>query len=193
MAIDPSQFQKINVVDTCAVWNILSSKRLYLTAVEAGCHFCFTNFVRYECLHKPRSSPKPNDLELQNRLQKEIQARRFKNYQLDLEDLQEVEILQKRKSLGKGELSSIAFAKKINKAFLTDDMKARKLAGDSDCRFVQTTPHLLGWLYFANFLSDYDLEPIIKEHEECTNEGEGSLAQYFREMYHRALDYRSKM
>ncbi|MCU0550841.1 MAG: hypothetical protein MUC48_15950 [Leptolyngbya sp. Prado105] len=170
MAIDPSQFQKFNVVDTCAVWNILSSQRLYSTAVASGCSFCFTSFVHYECLHKPRSNSNPQDLELQNRLRGEIQAGKFKNYHLDLEDLQEVEILQQRKNLGKGELSSIAFAKKTNQAFLTDDMKARKLAGASNCQFVQTTPHLLGWLYFANFLGDGDLKAIIDEHEECTDE-----------------------
>jgi len=57
-------------------------------------------------------------------------------------------------------------------------------------RLVQTTPHLLGWLFFANFLSDSDLPTIINEHEKKYNR---KLAKYFTEMYYRALDYRSKI
>jgi len=36
MAIDPSKFHLVNVMDTCAVWNVLSSARLYSAAKEAG-------------------------------------------------------------------------------------------------------------------------------------------------------------
>jgi len=56
-------------------------------------------------------------------------------------------------------------------------------------QFVQTTPHLLGWLFFTNFLSDSDLNPIIDEHKKLNR----PLEKYFIEMYKRALDYRSKM
>ncbi len=113
----------------------------------------------------------------------------LKNCHLDLEDLQEIDILQKRKNLGKGELASIAFAKKTKQAFLTDDIKARRLAEEVMTRqFVQTTPHLLGWLFFAYFLGDYDLKTVTEEHKKYSR----PLAQYFKEMYNRALDYRSK-
>lgn len=54
MAIDPSKFHLINVADTCAVWNVLSSSRLHAAAKEARCEFCITSFVRYECLSKLR-------------------------------------------------------------------------------------------------------------------------------------------
>jgi len=189
MPIDPSQFQKLNVADTCSIWNVLSSRLLYVAANAAGCSFCCTNFVHYECLHKPRKTYTSEDLELQARLKEAILDGKFRSYHLDLEDLQEVDILQKRKNLGKGELASIAFAKKTNQAFLTDDIKARKLAEEVMIRhFVQTTPHLVGWLFFANFLGDGDLKSIVDEHQKYNR----PLSQYFEDMYSRALDYRSK-
>ncbi|MBE9057574.1 XRE family transcriptional regulator [Sphaerospermopsis sp. LEGE 08334] len=86
--------------------------------------------------------------------------------------------------------NSIVFAKKTNQAFLTDDRCARNLASEvMNPRLVQTTPHLLGWLFFENFLGDSDLQPIINEHEKKYNR---KLGKYFKEMYHRALEYRSK-
>lgn len=190
MAINPSQFHKFNVADACSIWNVLSAQLLYVAAQSAGCHFCCTKFVYYECLFKPRKEQKSEDIELQKRLRQAIQDGKIKSCTLELEDLQEIALLQKRKNLGKGELSSIAFAKKINQAFLTDDIKAKKLAEDVIARnLVQTTPHLLGWLFFTNFLSDIDLNPIIDEHRNYDR----PLAQHFVEMYQRALDYRSKL
>jgi len=48
--------------------------------------------------------------------------------------------------LGIGGLSSIAFSKKINQSFLTDDQNARKIAKEilRDDK-IQTTPHIVGW------------------------------------------------
>ena len=127
---------------------------------------------------------------MQNRLREARKDGKFQSYHLDLEDLQEVDILQKRKNLGKGELASIAFAKKTSQAFLTDDKNARKLAEEVMFRkFVQTTPHLIGWLFFENFLGDSDLKPIVNEHEQHNR----PLSKYFNEMYRIALDYRSKL
>src|SRR5688572_27858030 len=155
MGIDLSGFHPFNVTDTCAVWHILSSQVLYATARSAGCEFCITQFVLYECLHKPRKTSKTGSL-LQSRLRREQANGMFKNYPLAIDDLQDVGILENRKRLRKGELSSIAFAKKIGQAFLTDDQKARKLAVGVVYRGVQTTPHLLGWLFFSGRLGDGD-------------------------------------
>ncbi len=186
---DPSSFHLLNVVDSCAVWNIISSNLLKSTAYSAGCHFCCTDFVYYECLHKPRKQIKSEDFVLKERLQKEIGDEKFKNYHLDIEDLQEVEILEKRKNLGKGELASIVFAKKTRQAFLTDDGGARNLAEEvMHQKLVQTTAHLLGWLFFANFLGDSDYNIIVNEHIEQN----GNLEKHFQIMYHRALDFRAK-
>jgi hypothetical protein len=106
MAIDPSQFRTTNVADTCGVWNVLSSSRLSGAAVLAKCHFVITAFVNYECLHKPRRTDTPSDLELKSRLVRAQSEGRFRPYACELEDLQTVTLLQNRKRLGKGELWS---------------------------------------------------------------------------------------
>src|ERR1035437_6775092 len=187
MPSDPSIFEPVNVIDTCAIWNVLSSRILYATARSAGCSFCCTRFVLYECLHKPRTNPSVSDLELQKRMLDECDLGTITVYPLAISDLQDVSVLESRKRLGKGELSSIAFANKIRRAFLTDDQGARKLAAKviGDQR-VQTTPHLFGWLFFIGRLGDGDKDRIIQEH----NRHQGPLAPYFEEMYLRALEFR---
>lgn len=190
MAIDPSQFHLHNVTDTCAVWNVLSSRILYSRARDAGCDFCITRFVLYECLHKPRKNESQAELQLQERLQQERDLGRFQDYALEISDLQDVHIMEKRQRLSKGELVSIAFAKKTRQAFLTDDQKARKLGRDELApKMVQTTPHLFGWLFFTGRLSDGDKEEIIRQHSEFGR----PLAPYFEAMYNRALKYRLTM
>ncbi|MEH2077413.1 MAG: hypothetical protein V7K57_23945 [Nostoc sp.] len=187
MGIDPSNFHKYNVIDTCAIWNILSSKLLYTTANNAGCQFCCTYFVYYECLHKPRKNPKQTEIELQNRFRHEYENGKFKYYHLTIEDLQDVEVLQGRKKKDKGELASIAFAKKTRQAFLTDDTGARKQAAKSmNSKMVQTIPHLLAWLIFINYLSDSDLQPIICEHKKSDR----PLEKHFLDAYKIVLEYR---
>jgi hypothetical protein len=192
MELDPSHFYPLNVVDTCAVWHLLSSKKLYETALAVGCMFSCTAFVAYECLTKPRTkkatpAQEVAQKELQRRLQREQEHGRFTCYHLDLDELLDVEIMEKRKNLGKGELSSIAFAKRTRQAFHTDDQKARKLASHvMETGRVQTTPHLWGWLYFTQALGDADKDDIISEHEHF----EGPLRSHFEIMYMRALQYR---
>src|SRR5216684_8075810 len=155
MPIDPSRFHRLNVADTCAVWNVLSSVRLYQAALQAGCFFCCTTFVEYECLYKPRKKPSAEDNELKRRLKEEKGRGGFTSYGLDIADLQSVAVLESRKKVSKGELSSIAFALKTRQAFMTDDQGAQKLAaGVMDWRMIQTTPHLFAWLLFTQHLSD---------------------------------------
>jgi hypothetical protein len=187
MKVNPSQFHKLNVIDTCAVWNVLSSRLLYQTSISVGCSFSFTAFVHYECLLKKRTRSSAEDAELKKRLAYEQGKGRFLVYHLSIEDLQDVDVLERRKNLGKGELSSIAFAKRTLQAFMTDDFGARKLATQViSSGLVQTTPHLFGWLYFSQILSDSDKEEIIKEHESLR----GPLRPHFETMYSRALHYR---
>ncbi len=188
MQVDPSGFHLNNVADTCAVWNILSSRLLHSAACEAGCSFCYTYFVKYECLDKPRKNEREADTELKRRLRKALANDQFCAYHLDVEDLQEVEVLEKRRNLGKGELSSIAFAKKTRQAFMTDDQKARTLAYDVMKNLpVQTTPHLFGWLFFESRLVDSDKDQIIKQHTDMNR----PLAECFEQMYREALRCRS--
>lgn len=181
---DVSRFERLNVSDTCAVWNVLSSLLLHRTAIGVGIQFCITDYVRYECLEKERSSETSSDKELQGRL-RAAQARGvYRSYQLTVEDLQEMTLLERRKRLGKGELSSIAFAMRTNQAFHTDDRGARKLGREvlSDSR-VQTTPHLLGHLVFQNRLSDGGAMATIEEHRRLDR----PLEAPFERMYEEAL------
>jgi hypothetical protein len=84
---------------------------------------------------------------------------------LDLEDLQEIEVLARRRNLGKGELSAIAFARRTGQAILTDDQKARKLAeAVLSPQFVQTVPHLAAWLLYMGYIGDTEFDDLIKEH-----------------------------
>jgi hypothetical protein len=187
MAVDPSKFFLSNVADTCAIWNILSSQLLCCVARGAGCAFCCTYFVHYECLLKPRKNHDARDQELQQRLKAKLQQKEIQTYSIDIGDLQDVMVLENRKRVSKGELSSIAFAKKTRQAFITDDQGARKLAEQSlDVGMVQTTPHLLGWLFFEARLVDADMTTIVAQHVDVGR----PLQPHFEEMYRTALSYR---
>jgi len=187
MAIDPSTFHLVNVADTCSVWNVLSSVRLHAAAKEACCEFCITGFVRYECLTKQRKGiPTDAETELMRRLIQEQGRGGFAAHSCDIGDLQAIRILESRKRLGKGELSSIAFAMKIGQAVITDDKKARKLAEDSGHVLTQTTPHLFSWLIFNGRLGDADKSTVIAQHEAM----ERPLAPHFETAYEMALQCR---
>lgn len=161
--IDPSKFETLNVADTCSVWNVLASRVLHGAAKSARVSLCLTEFVRYECLHKP-GQHWPERLELQKRLQREMRSRTIVSCSIEVEDLQEVTVLEARRRLSKGELSSIVLAKKTRQAFMTDDRKAAKLAFTViSTEKVQSTPHLLAWLYFTGLLLDSDKGLIVAQ------------------------------
>ena len=95
---------------------------------------------------------------------KTILSQRSKKYLLlyDFKIESNLDVLEKRRNLGKGELSSIVFAKKAGQPFLTDDKGARNLAESIlNKDQVQTTPHLCGWLFYKNILTDSDKDSII--------------------------------
>lgn len=192
--LNPAHFHPYNVVDACSIWNILSSKTLYHSAISASsmCFFCCTKFVYYECLIRPRTNESAPEKKLRRRLVNERKKGvQFTDYYLEIEDLQEIEILENRKNLGKGELSSIIFAKKTRQAFMTDDKGARNLAESViDNNMIQTTPHLLGWLFYSNILTDSDKKSIVEEHSEFRTTQWGNLSKFFEIMYKRALEYK---
>lgn len=192
--LNPATFHTCNVTDSCSIWNILSSNTLYRSALAATpkCHFCCTEFVYYECLIRPRKTETEPEKELREKLVRERQkGEQFASYSLTIEDLQDVEVLENRKKLGKGELSSIFFAKKTQQAFMTDDKKARNLAETYlDPKMVQTTPHLFGWLMYSNVLADSDKDKIIQEHSAFRTTNWGNLSKFFEVMYGKALEHR---
>jgi predicted nucleic acid-binding protein len=120
------------------------------------------------------------------RLAKEQGRGGFATHSCDIDDLQAIKVLESRKRLGKGELSSVAFAMKIGQAVITDDMKARKLAEDSGHSLTQTTPHLFSWLIFRGRLLDSDKSTVIKQHKEMDR----PLAPHFETAYEMALQCR---
>jgi predicted nucleic acid-binding protein len=129
------------------------------------------------------------DLELQRRLKEERKRGQFQDYHLEMEDLLAVELLERRRNLGKGELSSIAFARRTRQAFLTDDQKARRLAEQvMEMRMVQTTPYLFGWLFYVGVLVDQDKDEIIEEHESL--EKRIPLTAFFEAIYMKSLEYK---
>lgn len=183
MAIDPTNFYPINVADTCSVWNVLSSKLLYSTAKAVRCDFCITSFVQYECLVKPRKSSTAAETELMHRLRQEQTRGTFKAHSCGIDDLQDIKLLESRHKLGKGELSSIAFAMKTNQAVITDDQRARKLATESGHVRTQTTPHLLAWLIFTNRLGDSDVSVVMSDNKTMGL----PLGKHFQNAYELAL------
>lgn len=188
MGIDVTAFNLVNVVDTCSVWNVLSSKLLYGAAREAGCEFCITTFVHYECLIKPRKTASKGLEEqlLMDRLKAEQDRGRFKSHSCDIADLQQLATLAGRKRLGKGELSAVAFAMKINQAVLTDDQGARRFSASAGCRSTQTTPQLFGWLVFTGRLGHVDKSTIVEQHETT----KGPLRKYLDDACDAALQCR---
>jgi hypothetical protein len=183
--IDITRFHKNNIIDTCSVWNLLSSRKFYQAALNAGCDFTCSRFVIYECLYKTRKSLCKEDLDLQERLRSEQRKGYFKEEHISIDELQQVDVLEKCMSLSKGELSSIVLAKSRKRAFLTDDQPARKLACNFlNDEYVQTTPQLFGWLYFEGMLADSDKDQIISEHREMNR----PLGTYFNKVYLWALE-----
>lgn len=184
MAIDITTFYKINIVDTCSIWNILSSTKLFAATVGEKCVLSCTQFVLYECLYKPRAVATAQDDELRRRLTRVREDGHFTDYPISIEDLQTVEVLRSRMNLSKGEISSMVFAKKTRQAFLTDDEAARTLARNLlEDRMIQTTPQLFGWLFFLGVLTDTDKDRIIDEHRNLDR----PLEKYFNETYYLAM------
>jgi len=184
---DISQFRLLNVGDTCSLWNLLASPLLYVTARAAGMRVCCTNFVIYECLHK-RSQHWPERLELQKRLKSKLEDGSITAYPIELEDLQQVDVLRNRKKLSIGELSVLVFAGKTQQAMLTDDKGAQKLAlTHLTADAIQSTPHLIAWLYFTSLLADADVAQVKAELRGLAR----NLDPHFDNFYHEAQQCRA--
>ncbi|MFH1468335.1 MAG: hypothetical protein ABIO70_28360 [Pseudomonadota bacterium] len=185
VCIDVRRFVLENVADTCAVWNVLSSLTLYAAARAASCRFRITAYVEYECL-RDRSQREEGDEEILQRFRAWRQEGLWPVHSLEVDDLFDIELLEQRRRLGKGELSSMVLARKLGAAVLTDDQKGRRLA---ECylgspRLVQTTPHLFGWLLFEGRLADSDKDAVIKEHNKVGR----PLEPFFERIFMKALE-----
>lgn len=188
MALDPTIFSMVAVTDTCSVWNVLSSRKLYQAALSAKVHFCITPMVLYECVYKPRSFMTPEKAEMISRLERARKDGGFPVQECDIDDLAML-VRKAPKGLGSGEMSCIATAYRIRSiAFMTDEQKARKFASQQLGLSVETTPKLYAWLHYYRHLSDGDHEDVIREHE--IYEGM-PLTSFFCEAYGEAMRCRS--
>lgn len=60
--------------------------------------------------------------------------------------------------------SVLVFAAKTQLAILTDDKGAQKLARSHlQVEAIQSTPHLIAWLYFGSLLGDGDVSQVKAE------------------------------
>lgn len=176
--------EKAVVADTCAVWNLLSSVKLHGACVATGFVFAVTDYVLYECLAKPPSKATHHHELLRSRLRQAQKLGQFESVALSVDDLQDVAQLEARRHVSKGELSGIAVARRTGIGFQTDDRAARRLAAEMmDALKVQTTPHVLGWLFFNGTLVDGDLADILAQHAECKR----PLQVFFQQMYEEAM------
>ena len=184
---DIIDFYHQNVIDTCSIWNLLSSSTLLSTTKQIRLSFCITNFVLYECIYKKRKFIDSSQKELIKRFHNERKNRNFMDYPISINDLQNNDILYSRKKRSKGEISSMIFAKITNQAFITDDKHARNLA-DSFLGIdrVQTIPQLFGFCVYSGLLLDSGIHAVISEHKEL----EDSITDYLEAAYRKALERR---
>ncbi|MGR2930083.1 hypothetical protein [Acidithiobacillus ferriphilus] len=187
MTFDPRYFKPMVVIDTCAVWNILSAQKLYRAANTAKLTFLMTPMVLYECAYKPRNEPSPEQIELSKRFRSAREDGAFTIQACALDDLLAVS-LNAPVALGSGELSCIAMAYRMSTvAVMTDDLQARRYAESKISLRVETTPRLYGWLHYCRHLSDGDHPEIMAEHERYERR---PLTSFFNEAYTSSLEYR---
>lgn len=184
MSLDPAHFSPVSVVDTCSVWNMLSSRKLYQASVSGKLYFCITGMVFYECLRKPRSFNSPERTEMMRRLERARQNGGFPIEPCSLDDLANMSRLAP-KGLGSGELSCIAVAYRVQSiAFMTDEKQARHFASAKFGLNVETTPKLYAWLHYRQHLGGSDHEDVIREHEMYESR---PLTQFLREAFDEAM------
>jgi hypothetical protein len=188
ITVDVSTFAPISAIDTCSIWNVLSSPLLLRSALRKGRSFAVAGFVHYEALVKPRTKPTAAELAMQGEFRQRLASGQgFTEAPMALDDLQAVATLPEVRKLGRGEIAALALARKLRSAILTEDRGARK-AGVGQ---AQTTPQLLGWLLYEGELTDGDVAVIISEHEARVEENRGRLTVYLRRIHAEA--YRCRL
>lgn len=187
MRVDVREFAQMNAIDTCAIWNLLSSGRLTSATFGKQRWFIVADYVRYEALERQRTNPDDSELELQRKFRERLQRNQgFSTQNVGLADLQAIANMPAVGRLGAGEVAALALARKLRIGFMTDDQKARAKAMEVDAGPAHTTPHLLGWLIYDGALGDSDVGVVIAEHEACVPQRNGQLTKFFRAAYEEA-------
>ena len=133
--------------------NVLASRVLHEAAKSAGVSLCCTVSSCGTSAFTSQGQPRPERSEMQLSEDGSRNCRRDHGKVLQhrhIADLQDVEVIENRMRLSRGEISSIVFAKKSQQALMTDDRKAARTSRGTilAAQKVQSTPHLLAWLYF---------------------------------------------
>ncbi len=185
ITVDVSVFAPTSAIDTCSVWNLLSSKMLLGAALRRGRGFAVAAYVRYEALEKPRKKAVTTaELAMQGEFRRRLaEGRSFTEVPMSIADLQAVASLPEVRKLGRGEVAALALARRLRAAVLTEDQGARKAAPNVGVGSAQTTPQLLGWLLYEGELNDGDVAVVISEHEASIEENRGRLTAYFRAIH----------
>lgn len=192
ITVDVRTFAPISAIDTCSIWNVLSSPLLLRTALRKGRSFAVAGFVHYEALVKPRTKPTAAELAMQGELRQRLaDGQGFTEAPMAVDDLQAVATIPEVRKLGRGEIAALALARKLRSAILTEDRGARKAAPKIGVGQAQTTPQLLGWLLYEGELTDGDVTVIISEHEARIEENRGRLTVYLRRSHAEA--YRCRL
>ena len=182
-------FPAISSIDTCAVWNILCSRTLTHAAKGQSLHFVLTDYVRYECLVKPRRAASEVEENMRTQLFDELVANRsFSVHQLAVTDLLELlGVIGSPKHFDKGELSILAMARKLGSGILTDDRVAKRVGENVvGTANVRTTPHLVGWLVYAGHVVDGDIPVIIRDNKDFRGDN-GHLGKFIQKCYEHAM------
>lgn len=187
MAIDPRSCSRMLVTDTCSIWNMLSARKLFSSAILARLHFSITPMVEFECLYNAGNAGSGEQEELQSRFRAARSRGELTIQPCDLESL--IEVARRAPvGLGSGELSCIATVFRISTmAVLTDDKQARYHAEQRLSLPVETTPKIYAWLHYSRHLSDGDHGDIICEHERYERR---PLTKFLNLAYESALQFR---
>jgi predicted nucleic acid-binding protein len=187
ITVDLTVFEPVSAIDTCSIWNLHSSPRLLMAALEQKRWFVVAGYVRYEALEKPRKRPTMTELRMQAKFREHLAAKRgFSEAPVTVEDLEYVAASQDARRLGHGEIAALALARHLRCALLTDDQGARKVAPRVGVAPAQTTPQLFGWLVYERSLTDGDAQTVISQHEAEIEANRGRLTAYLRAMYEEA-------
>lgn len=180
-------FPTTSAIDSCAVSNLLCSRRLVSAASRRNRHFVLAEYVRYECLVRRRSRPTSADAEAMGRLKGELDAKKnFSTMALDVNELREVARLREIKRLGHGELASMVLARRLRLGLMTEDAGARRLVERASPDIpVRTTSHLVGWLVWEGELSDGDIGPIKDDNLSLRGEN-GWIGKYIQACHEHA-------
>jgi hypothetical protein len=191
ITVDIRSFDPISSIDTCAICNVFSSKRLLGAAIARGASFLVAGYVRYELVVRRRTDPTVGELAIQQEAAAALRsATVLTELPVSIADLQAVAGRPEARKMGKGEIAAMAMALRMRKAFTTDDQGARRAATTIGVHLSQTIPQMLGWLVYLGELTDGDIQTVLTQHEERVREGKGRLTPYFRAMYEEACRYR---